>query len=86
MCMTLMEDPSKRFGGEVITRIEDTRAESHEDVTIIFPILNCEALNVNVPGAFRGYLLGIDHVDSGLVIFIDGSRSRRRKAKVSKDG
>ena len=83
-CMTLMEDPAKRFG-EVITRIENARAESHKDMAGIFPILDGKVLNINVPGAFRGYL-GIDHIDSGLVVFINGSRSRWRKAKVSKDG
>ena len=42
----------------------------HQDISIIFPILDRKVLNVNVTRPFSGDL-GIDNVDGGYIVNID---------------
>ena len=65
--MTSMENPTERFC-QIIRRVENACDVVHDNVLCSLPVLNGKMLHRNVVGAFRGNP-GVDHVDSGLVVF-----------------
>jgi hypothetical protein len=56
-----------------------------EDVTTVFPVLDCEHLDVNVATAFSRDPM-IDHVDSRCIVLVNRSGLQLREAKLSEDG
>jgi hypothetical protein len=53
---------------------------THDDVALLTPLLDREVLDINVAGAFGGSR-GIDHVDGGLVVFMEDGRASLGKTK-----
>ena len=66
--MSVMQDPSQWFC-QVINGVAGSRDEVHDDFVVGFPRLNCEVLDVNVPGA-GSWLASIDHLDGGSIVFV----------------
>jgi hypothetical protein len=82
--MAMMEDPTKGFG-EGIGGVDYTRDVDHDDVTVAFPLLQGEVLNINMVRAL-GRLAGIGHQNSGLIVFVELSGARVRIVEVGEDG
>ena len=71
--MAGMEHPTKGLG-QVVTRVEDTRNEFHDEGASVFPVLDGEVLDVDVAGALSGDTR-VDHVDGRLVGCFGGNPS-----------
>ena len=67
--VTLMEYPAKSLG-KGIGGVDDARYVFQDDVTALFPGLDGEVLDVDVPGA-GSRLGGVDHEDRRLVVFVE---------------
>ena len=73
--MTGMKDPTQRLG-EVIGWVDDSWNVVHDDVTIIFPLLNSKPRDVNM---FSGDLR-VDHMNGGDIVAVHGSWALLRKS------
>ena len=83
--VTRVKDPGDGLG-EAIGRIDDTWNMDKMNITSLFPILNCEMLDIDMPRA-HGRASGIDHLDDGFVVFLlDRSGTSLRKTEFAKDG
>jgi hypothetical protein len=70
---------------ESITGVDDTIEVGKEDVACFAPILNGKVLDFDVTRLF-GRLVGINHFDGGLVVFIEEGGSILSKSELSQDG
>jgi hypothetical protein len=52
--MAAVKGPTKKVLSLLIQRVDDTWWVTHDDVTLLTPLLNRKVLDVNVAGAFRG--------------------------------
>ena len=82
--MAFMEDPTKRFS-QVVSGVEDSGDETHNNVAGFLPILKGKVLDIDVSRSLSENA-SIDHVDSRLVVFVYGGRAIWRKTKVLHDG
>ena len=82
--MTLVEDPSKGLG-ERIRGVDDPRNVLQDDIAVLFPFLDGEVLDVNVPGP-RGRPGGVDHQDGRLVVLVQLGWTELGETEFGKDG
>ena len=82
--VSLMEDPAQGFCA-VIRGVQNTGTIGHHNLLAVLPILDSEVLDINVARTL-GWDLGVNHVDGGLVVHVDGGWSLWREAQFSKDG
>ena len=81
--MPRMEDPAKRLS-EIVSRIDNPRDKTHNDVPVLCPILNSEVLDCNMTRTVSG-LPGVDNVDGRLVVFVEGCGKELLEAKFFHD-
>ena len=81
--VTIVQDPSKRFG-QVIRWVENPGDELEHNGASIFPVLYGEVLDINVARTF-GRNASVDHVDSRLVVAEHDSGIFRRESQISHD-
>ena len=79
-----VEDPAKVLS-KLVRGIDNTREETHDDVPLLAPLLDSEVLHVHVAGAF-GRTGGVDHVDGGLVVFMEDGRAALSETEFVEDG
>lgn len=79
-CMACMEHPAERLG-KVISRVDLARYVCHDDVALLFPILDCKPLNFDVARAFGGDF-SIDHFDGRFVVAVENRGCQLWVAKV----
>lgn len=82
--VTSVKYPTKRFG-KVVGGIQNARNVTHDDVVVVFPILDGKMLNQNMTGAF-GRDAGVDHIDGGLIITIERCWRKLGKPEFGEDG
>ena len=78
--MSVMQDPPKGFR-HVIRWVDDSRDVDHDNVAILFPVLDGKVLDINVPRAIGG-VTGIDELNGGLVVLVDWSRAALGETKL----
>ena len=71
--MATVEDPAKCFG-QSVRGVDRAGDMLQNKVALILPFLNGKMLDVDMPGAGRGFG-GIHHEDSGLVVLIQHRRA-----------
>jgi hypothetical protein len=82
--MAAVEDPAKILR-LLVGGVDDTRDVLHDYVALLAPLLDGEVLNVDVASALGG-AGGVDHVDGGLVVFVEDRRASRRESEFAKHG
>ncbi len=79
--MTSMEDPAEGLG-KVVRWVENSSDVVHDNVLRVLPVLDGKVLDINVTRTFRRDL-GVDHIDSRHIVFVDRSRTSLRKAELT---
>jgi hypothetical protein len=82
--MARMEDPGNGFR-QAVGGIDDARDVDQFNVASLFPVLNREALNIDMART-RGGSTSVDHLDGGLVVFKNRGRADLGKTKFTKHG
>ena len=81
--MAAVEDPAERFG-QSIRGVDRARDMLQNNIALIFPFLNGKMLDVNMPGADRGFG-GIHHEDSRFVVLIQHRRAVLHETEFSEN-
>ena len=71
--VSLMEDPAQGFG-TVIRGFQNAGTVCHHNLLAVLLILDSKVLDINMARALIGDL-GVDHVDGGLIVHINGGGS-----------
>ena len=82
--VSLMEDPAQRFC-TVIRGVQNAGNMGHHNLLSVLPILDSKVLDINVARTL-GWDLGVNHVDGGLIVHVNGGWSLWREAQFSEDG
>ena len=78
--MACMEDPAKRLG-EVIGRVDLPWDVFHDDMALMFPVLNGKPLDVDVTRSLGGDI-SVDHLDCGFIIAVEDRGCQLWVAKI----
>ena len=84
MSMMRKKRPAKGLGS-LVSDIDDARDMTHDNETMMLPLLNSKVLYVNVSGVRSG-LAFIDHGNGGDVVFVERCGTLLWNAKLMKDG
>ena len=81
--ITRVKNPTKRRS-EIVRIIDDCTDMNHLDNIFLFLILNLKIGSFNMLCTV-GWMMSIDNVDTGFIVFINYRRTNRRLSKAFKD-
>lgn len=82
--MAQMESPADAFC-EAIAWVDDSLDFLQEELTSLLPVLYGKVLDVNMAQSFGG-TIGVDHLDSELIVVAYGSGPELGESKLGKNG